>query len=69
MKDEGEEVKRWFFLLYLNQQFLFAKSVFVNLKKKMKKEEWWNGWKNLDELEIKKIVINWMMNKFGKTFK
>jgi hypothetical protein len=39
MKDEGEEVKRWFFLLYLNQQFLFAKSVFVNLKKKMKKEE------------------------------
>jgi hypothetical protein len=53
----------------LNQQFLFAKSVFVNLKKKMKKEEWWNGWKNLDELEIKKIVINWMMNKFGKTFK
>lgn len=59
------------FTLYLNQQFLFAKAkVFCEFQKADEKGGMMKWMNKMDELEIKKnFVINWMMNKFGKTFK
>lgn len=66
---KGQEVTTGgsFYSIWTNNFYL--QKVFCEFQKADEKGgNGWNGWKKWMNLKLKKkLVINWMMNKFGKT--